>query len=104
MKNYRKAAALMTAAAMIATLAACGGQTAESGPAEEPAEQTSAYTIKIGHTLATATPQHQGLLKLESLVEERTNGAVQIEIYPSSQIGDERELVEGIMTVRLEIC
>ena len=97
MKISRKAIALMMAAAMIATLTACGAQPAENSQENSQTEETSTYTIKIGHTLATATPQHQGLLKLESLVEERTNGAVQIEIYPSSQIGDERELVEGML-------
>lgn len=104
----KKLFALVVSAIMILTMVACGTAPAASNssvssntPASSesltPADPAKTYTLKIGHTLAPATPQHQGLLKLESIVEERTNGAVQIEIYPSSQIGDERELIEGMM-------
>ncbi|WP_306573833.1 TRAP transporter substrate-binding protein [Anaerotruncus massiliensis (ex Togo et al. 2019)] len=102
---------VLTALVLILSLAACGaapsGQPAAPAPGDAPAAPADteapaqsvpdgAVTLKFGHVLAPGTPQHQGIAKFEELVEERTNGAVQIEIYPSSQLGDERELIEGM--------
>lgn len=108
----KKVFAVLAALALILSLAACGasgGQPAAPAPSsadaptapsdtEAPAQPVpdGAVTLKFGHVLAPGTPQHQGIAKFEELVEERTNGAVQIEIYPSSQLGDERELIEGM--------
>lgn len=51
-------------------------------------------TIKIGHDLSEDTPQHLGCLKWKELVEQRTGGNYKVEIFPSNQLGDDRETAE----------
>jgi len=52
--------------------------------------------IKVGHVGAPVSPQQGAADIFVDLVNEKTNGSVKIKIYNSSQLGDERELVEGI--------
>ena len=55
---------------------------------------SAATVIKIGHDLSEDTPQHLGCLKWKELVEQRTNGKYKVEIFPSNQLGDDRETTE----------
>lgn len=59
-------------------------------------------TMKIGHSMATTSPRHLSLLLFEEWVEARTNGAVQVELYPSGQLGTEAEQVESVKMGTLE--
>ncbi|WP_233141351.1 TRAP transporter substrate-binding protein [Haematobacter missouriensis] len=55
------------------------------------------YTFKIGHTNAAAEVQNMGLEKMKELLESKTDGAATLEIYPGGQLGDESQLIEGVM-------
>ena len=57
-------------------------------------QQSDKKTIKLGHGLDTSHPVHKGIEYMARLVNERTNGELSIEIYPSQQLGTERELLE----------
>jgi TRAP-type transport system periplasmic protein len=52
--------------------------------------------IRAGHGAQVGHPTHLGLVHLAELVKERTNGEVTIEVYPDRQLGEEREMVEGL--------
>ena len=52
--------------------------------------------IKAGHGTQTAHPTHIALVKLAEIVEAKSNGDLKIEIYPDRQLGEEREMVEGL--------
>jgi tripartite ATP-independent transporter DctP family solute receptor len=52
----------------------------------------------MGHDVAPTHPWHQGALRLAELVNKKTNGEVNIEVFPSSQLGDLRELMELTQT------
>lgn len=52
--------------------------------------------IRAGHGAQQGHPTHLGLVRLAELVEERTGGRVVIEVYPDRQLGEEREMVEGL--------
>lgn len=54
------------------------------------------YTLKLGHIAEPENPYGQGADHFAKLVKERTNGAVEIQVYPSSQLGNQRDLVEGL--------
>lgn len=55
---------------------------------------SAATAVKIGHDLSEDTPQHLGCLKWKELVEERTGGKYKVNIFPSNQLGDDRETAE----------
>jgi len=56
----------------------------------------SARTLQVGHVLAPTHPYQTGLEKFAELVAEKTDGDLEIQVYHSSQLGDEREMIESL--------
>lgn len=77
---------------MIRTLIAACAALALAAPAHA---QSAKYTAKIGHLESPAQPRHQGLVKVAELVKSRTNGEVELQLFPSSQLGNARQMIEG---------
>lgn len=55
---------------------------------------TNVRIIKLGHALTTSHPVHEAMVFMAKRVEEKSNGALIVKIYPNQQLGTERELVE----------
>lgn len=55
------------------------------------------YVLYAGHSLAADHPFELSMQELSKRVEERTDGRVKIETFPLSQLGAEREMIEGLM-------
>ena len=53
-------------------------------------------TIKLAHVVNEKDGFHIAAMKFEELVEERTEGKINIELYPNATLGDERTLLEGM--------
>lgn len=51
-------------------------------------------TIRLAHALSTSHPVHKGMVRMAELVEEKSKGKLQITIFPSQQLGSEREALE----------
>lgn len=51
-------------------------------------------TLRLGHGLDVSHPVHKGMEKFADNVSELSNGDLEIEIYPSEQLGTEREMIE----------
>ena len=51
-------------------------------------------TLKLAHVLDITHPVHKAMTFMAEKVEEKSNGRLNIEIYPSGQLGQERELIE----------
>jgi tripartite ATP-independent transporter DctP family solute receptor len=50
--------------------------------------------IKLGHGLGVTHPVHEAMEYMAQLIEEKSQGKMEIRIYPNQQLGTERELVE----------
>jgi tripartite ATP-independent transporter DctP family solute receptor len=50
--------------------------------------------LKLGHALDTGHAVHKGMVHMAERLDLYSNGKMKIEIYPSGQLGAERELVE----------
>lgn len=53
------------------------------------------FTARIGHLESDQQARHKGMLMVADLVKKRTNGEVVLEIFPSGQLGQAREMNEG---------
>ena len=53
-------------------------------------------TLKLGHIAEPDNVYGQGADYFAKLVKERSNGEIDIQVYPSSQLGNQRDLVEGL--------
>jgi tripartite ATP-independent transporter DctP family solute receptor len=76
---------------LIVVLSAAAVAAASSALAQPKAK----YTAKIGHLEAPTQPRHQGLVKVADLVKARTGGEVEFQLFPSSQLGNARQMIEG---------
>ena len=56
----------------------------------------AATTIKIGHVLNTDHSWHKNLAGFANDVKKETEGRVTIQLYPSGQLGNEKDMVEGL--------
>jgi len=54
----------------------------------------STTVIKLAHGLDVTHPVHQAMVRMAEIVAEESEGAARIDIYPSEQLGSERECVE----------
>ena len=78
---------ILKVGAATAALLAAGGT--NSGSAQDK------KVAKIGHLEAPTQPRHKGLENVAALVKERTKGAVEFQLYPSSQLGNARQMIES---------
>lgn len=60
----------------------------------------SEYTLSIGYTTAANDndPYHVTAMKFKEIVEEKSGGRIVVNNYPSSQLGSEPEMWEGMQT------
>ena len=94
-----------TTAAPATTTTAAPATTAAAPAGEEPATTTTTeapameelpeVTISVGHSGAPDGFADVASVRFKELVEERSQGRITVEVFPSGQLGGERELVEG---------
>ncbi len=57
-------------------------------------QQDAVTAIKLAHGLDISHPVHKGMVYFAEQVAERSNGQMRIDIYPSGQLGSERQCLE----------
>jgi len=80
-------------------LAGCGGQGPTGQGGNAPAGQgqaTGSVVIKYAVVGPDEHPYTIMATKFKELVEAKTNGQVQVTIFPNAQLGSEREMAEGV--------
>jgi tripartite ATP-independent transporter DctP family solute receptor len=53
--------------------------------------------IKLGHIAEPTNPYGQGAEHFAKLVAEKSNGEIEVQVFPSSQLGGQKELIEGLV-------
>lgn len=106
----KKTLSMLLAIIMVFALCACGQSNAPAAnntptdtaaPADTSAPADAAtptITIKLAHAMMENTPQHKGALKFQELVSEKTNGQVEVTIFPAGQMGSDTEVAEMLQT------
>ncbi len=64
---------------------------------EEKVEEKT-YEIKMGHVLATEHPVHIAMVELSEAVSKRTNGNVDIQVYPNGELSSYKDGPEAILS------
>lgn len=108
----KKFFALALTIVMVLSLAACGGGTTPTpGSAGAAGSESTNYptpenpvTIKWG---LSVSPSNQAYINAEVVanhVMEATKGAVKVELYPNSQLGNEAAMWEGILSGTIDMA
>ena len=66
-------------------------------------EFSGAKSLKLAHALSIDHPVHCGIVRMAELVAQKSGGKLTIEIYPSQQLGTERECLELLQIGSLSI-
>lgn len=108
MKNLLKLSLVSLAIASFA-ITACGdkkeanegsapqAQASASQDKAAPSDKKSQVVIRLGHTSNKGEPFYAGVEKWKELVEQRSNGTIKIELYPSSQLGNKEDLLDQLV-------
>lgn len=65
--------------------------------------QSDVRVLKLGHGLDASHSVHKAMVFMAERVNEESNGKMRIDIYPSQQLGSERELLELLQIGSLDI-
>ena len=57
-------------------------------------KEEKSKVIRLGHALDVSHPVHKAMKFMANRIEEKSNGQLKVDIYPSQQLGSERELIE----------
>ncbi len=86
--NLRKTALLVCACSVsLALLSGCSRQADNSD---------QKIVLKLGHVANLQQPYHLAAEKFAADVYEQTDGQVEIQVFPNSQLGGQRELLESL--------
>lgn len=55
---------------------------------------TDTTTIRMAHALNTSHPVHEAMVFMADLASEKSDGRLEIIVYPNQQLGSEREILE----------
>jgi TRAP-type transport system periplasmic protein len=99
MKKVKWLSMFSAVIALMLMLAACstgGSKTSGETSSGEKGTDNKTYTIKFGHHLAEDHSLSKQVVEFKRLVEEKTNGHVKVEVYPAGQLGQQKDLLEGL--------
>lgn len=98
-RNAGRSSASITATitAALFTLSACGSDPSAT-------ENEPEHVLIAGHQLAPGTSFDEGLNEFADIVEENSDGRVQVQVYSSAQLGDETDLFENMRNGLVDIA
>lgn len=79
---------------MLGVVTGCGTDNSNGGT----------VTLKFGTAVAKTHGYYVCMEKFKEVLEEKSGGQVQVELYTDGTIGDERELVEGCQMNSVDMC
>jgi TRAP-type C4-dicarboxylate transport system substrate-binding protein len=60
-------------------------------------------TLKLGHIRDLKHPTHKAALKFQELVDQYSNGRIQVKVFPNSQLGGPKEMFTQLQSGDLEM-
>lgn len=118
----KKVLSVLLGTVMVVSATACGGgaadssgstggttaETATAGGAESEdtlmGSDAATVRFKVGTTTAPEGHYVKGLIEMQALLEEYSEGEMTLDIYPNSQLGNERDMMENVGMGVQEMC
>lgn len=89
---------------LLILLAGCGGgqETADVAASGGDGSDGPKYNFRLAESHPADYPTTKGDLKFAELVNERTNGRITIDVFPSAQLGEEKAAIEQVQLGAIE--
>jgi len=104
--NKMKKYVLLTSVVLLISIlliAGCGNESGKSGDETSADSNGETYVIKYAHNQQTDSPQDKGANLFKEKVEELSEGQIEVQVYPSNQLGEQRELIEQTQNGQIEL-
>ena len=100
---------LLSCLLILSMLTGCASPKPTAESASKPAEaaQNAAgetISLKLGHMSPLENNYHLMAVKFKTLVEEKSQGRIKIEIYPQAQLGYDRDLLEAMQFGNVDLA
>lgn len=99
----KRIAMAMSIALMIGSLAGCGGNGGENDETNGSQNGDKVIVIKVADWFAEDHPQNESLAYFEKLLEEATDGRIDVQIYPNNQLGSEEVFIDSVIQGTVEM-
>ncbi len=84
-------------------LAGCSGDSGQSSKAAD--QKESSHTIKLATVFGTDHPLNVALEeKFKTIVEEKSDGQLKVQIYDNNKLGGEKEIYDGVRNGTIEMA
>lgn len=109
MKKSKLIVALSLVSMMLLSACSTGGTSETPDPApntpaeEEPAGEEEKFVIRAGIGLNDQHPQFKGLEVMKEYVEKESNGRIEMQLFHSSQLGDDIQMMEALQMGSQEV-
>ena len=109
MKRWKMLACVLMVGLMVVSMVGCGGDsgtsdTGDTGDSGDSGDSGSGEQIvwRLAHTCTEDIALHEAAVMLSEALSEATDGNFVLEIYPNSQLGGNREALEGMQFGTIE--
>jgi TRAP-type transport system periplasmic protein len=103
--RLKNALTFVSSILLMFSLAACNASEETSKDSSTGSEKVETMKIKLGHVTNDQSAIHKGAVKFAELVKEKSDGAMEVEVIPGGQLGNEKDLIEStqINTIQITI-
>ncbi|MYL35255.1 DctP family TRAP transporter solute-binding subunit [Pontibacillus yanchengensis] len=91
---------------LIGVIAGCGARSSQgsSGNEEGSSSSEDKIVVKFSHVVAENTPKGKAANKFEKLAEKYTNGKVDVQVFPNSQLYSDDEVLSAIQQNNVQLA
>lgn len=107
--KFRRVSLVLLCLFVVGLVVGCGGsgtETSGNGANSEQGSQGQAqekYVLKLAHDHQVSSPFQDTSEQFKKWIEERTDGRIEVQIYPAQQLGSSREMIEGTQMGTIEM-
>lgn len=102
-KNIKKLSLIAVLSASAIALSGCSGAAGGSSDDSAKGGDGGKITLTLGHAGSETDPRQTEALEFKKLVEEKSNGNIEVKVYPSSTLGTWEEEVEGLQLGTVDV-
>lgn len=103
MKNTKKWMSIAVVLLLL-LLSACGGGSSSTSSEEEGGDKGKKYNFKLTHITQQSHAWHLFAEKFGEELNARSDGRMNLEIYPAAQLGPEKDMVQQLETGSLDFA
>lgn len=104
---FKKIVGILSTVALTVALAGCGSNAAPTASTSKSGNAPSSdakIVLKLGHGSATDNPRNIAAEKFADLVKKKTNGKVEIQVFPNEVLGSEPQMIDGVKLGTLDFA